>query len=51
MPSDDKTTTPHKFWLRALSGGLLSQFDWLANIMVMHPNSDPPRSTDSDKRK
>jgi hypothetical protein len=51
MPSDDKTMTPRKFWLRALSGGLLAQFDWLASVMVVNPNASPPPSAHSDKRK
>jgi hypothetical protein len=51
MPSDDKMMTPRKFWFRALSGGLLAQFDWLASTLMVTPNTNPPPSADSDKRK
>ena len=27
--------TPLKFWCRALSGGLMAQFDWLASVAVV----------------
>jgi hypothetical protein len=51
MPSEDKIMTPRKFWLRALSGGLLAQFDWLASTMVDNSNANSPCHPECERRK